>query len=136
MTCTDGGSLFAMKSRLILITVFALCIITVGFTAYDKKKDDKRTSKISTNINKLSQLIILPYQPKAVWWQITRIGTPYTPHPPGPNDWSVDAVLLFDEKDIELILHESQFEQQLELPESIIDDLPELRDLLKKHGTS
>lgn len=124
-----------MKTSYILITFVVVCIVVASLTACNKKKNGKNTSEISTDINKLSQFINLPYSPKAVWWQVTRIGTPDTPSSPGPNDWKLNAVLLFEQKDIESILNKSQLDQQSESPEVIYNGFKEIQDLLKSHGT-
>jgi hypothetical protein len=124
-----------MKTSYILVTFVAVCIVVVSLTACNKKKNGKNTSEISTDINKLSQLINLPYHPKAVWWQVTRIGTPDTPSSPGPNDWKLNAVLLFEQKDLESILNKSLPELQSESPETIYNSFSEIHGLLKNHGT-
>src|SRR5664280_2458878 len=91
-----------MKSSLIFITVVAISIITVALTACNKKMEDRKTSEISTNIKELP--LNLPYQPKAVWWQETRLGNTPLIVSFGPTDTRLDAVLLFDTKDLEAIL--------------------------------
>jgi hypothetical protein len=93
-----------MKVNINLIAILSLCIITHALTSCHKERDIKMTSAISTDIKGLSELINLPYQPKAVWWQVTRCGTPNAVMALGPTDTILDAVLLFDEKDIEAIL--------------------------------
>jgi len=63
---------------------------------------------VNTNIDELSKFINLPYRPKSVWWQTTEIGDPNDTRVPGPTDWSMDAVLLFDEQQVEAILSKSK----------------------------
>lgn len=84
------------------------------------------TSEVSTDIKELSEYINLPYQPKAVWWQITRQGTPPLIVSFGPTDWIVDAVLLFDKEDLEAILNKSK--QNIEPLYS-----PEQKAIIKKN---
>ena len=141
-----------MKTSIKLLAILALSLIAFALPACHKEKDLKMTSEISSNIRELP--LNLPCQPKAVWWQTTRLGTPDTPRSPGPNDWIVDAVLLFDKKDLDTILKKSKpniepvyspeqkaindkyeklYISAPKSPEDIAYDA-ELHNLLKEHG--
>jgi hypothetical protein len=143
-----------MKVSIKLLAILALSIIAFTLNACNKKKDIKMTSEVSTDIKELSKFINLPYQPKAVWWQITRQGTPSLIVSFGPTDWIVDAVLLFDKEDLEAILNKSKQNiepvyspeqkaiiEKYEKFETIAPKSPEviayegtLHNLLKEHG--
>ena len=97
-----------MRTNIKLLVILALSIITLALTACHKEKDFKMTSGISTNIKELSKFLDLPYQPKAVWWQETRLGNTPLIVSFGPTDTRLDAVLLFDTKDLEAILKKSK----------------------------
>jgi hypothetical protein len=144
-----------IKTNIKLLVILALSLIAFAQTGCNKERDNKMTSEISTNIKELP--LNLPYQPKAVWWQETRRGTPPLIVSFGPTDTIVDAVLLFDEKDLKAILKKSKpitphvyspSDQQIikiieqnrkprELAPKSPEDIAyeaELHNLLKEHG--
>ncbi len=124
-----------MKVVFIVIVAVTVMIIALNLTACKKRKDNKKTGEIRTDIQGISWLLKPHYQPKAVWYMITRLGTPDTTRAPGPNDYVYSAVLLFDKKDVDSLLKQASLEQSDNLSANdIFADVPELHTLLKEHG--
>jgi len=124
-----------MKTSFILITIVSVSIILISLTACNKKKNDKKTSEISTDIKGVLWLFNPPYQPKAVWWQTTRLGPQNTLSVPGPNDYIYTAVLLLDKTEIEALLKKSTSEKSDNLSSNeIVSRISGVQSLLKEHG--
>jgi len=125
-----------MKTSFILITIVLVSVIIFSLNACNKKKNDKKTSEISTDIKGILWLFNPPYQPKAVWWQTIKLGTSNTPSAPGPNDYKLTAVLLLDKTDVEEILKKSTLvqSQNLSVSDTFLNK-SEVQNLLKDHGT-
>ncbi len=101
------GSWRDVSRKLIIILTVSM---SLNMIACNNKQGNERPTKVSTEIYSLSKFINLPYQPQAAWWQTTKIGSSNDIMAIGPTDWRLNAVLLFDNNEINNILKDSQLE--------------------------
>jgi hypothetical protein len=63
------------------------------------------STNVETDIDKLSQIVALPYRPVHATWQVLPMGD--TGAGLGPNDWALVAAIHFEEADLEEIRAEA-----------------------------
>lgn len=97
-----------------LLFVFFLVLLSSCQSLEVAPKVVSNSMTVSADVETLGKYINLPSRPIKVFWQTVDITKPSSV--PGPTDWSLIAVLTFNEQDLDSILRGSVRSQQMNRP--------------------
>lgn len=116
-------------ARLRISAKILLCFIALSVAGFPVQAQDAKI--MGNDVERLAKLIHLPARPNSVRWMLTPLGEP---GPIGPTDYSLVALLDYDDATCEMIAHDSHGEPAMVpslSPEEVADWLPaELHDRL------
>lgn len=116
-------------ARLRMSAKILLCLIALSVAGFPAQAQDAKV--MGNDVERLAKLIHLPARPKSVRWMLAPLGEP---GPIGPTDYSLVALLDYDDATCEMITRDSHGEPAMApslSPEEVADWLPvELHDRL------
>lgn len=96
-----------MAKTILQILIFCFTLLAFGCSENTHHSDKKATDiYLSKNVDSLAQHINLNrYRPDSVLWTIRKLGIA-NERVPGPTDYTLQAIMNFDKKDIQKIRHQ------------------------------